>query len=905
MKHEKTLWPAAKAAEESPQVLTVRHAIGYERIYRPLQVIARLLIVFLASLGVNRLLADSLGTTVGWLTQVWPLLFWLTVFSLLFRSKKGFIGGLALMAAGLGGLWLVTDQNPIRYFASGVALIWNRFMTVIDGMGYLSLSPIGEGLSLTEESLFFTLSLLSTLVFFLSLRKKVRLIPALTYVVLIGAPILIYHMPEKNDGMALLAAALTGMVAMRLSEKHTDDQFSSGFTGATAALLALLLLLTPILTVKEPWDDMPGVTSWIEELRVMITDLAAGKTPSLPFEDDFEAHNTPRSAVATPRSFRGRQILTAYADTDVPLYLREWVGGAYRDNSWYMPDTDGVEPPYVPDPRKADPDHVIENFLTIYQDMTGKDGTSPMGLYRGNVAVEPAAVGGLMPLPVTAVSDPLAPAGSGSANPSYRIYSDGIYASNRLARKLPYEMSVIQPLRYTTETYEQYVEAFYRYVLYTQDGVMPDYNTLARRMAMHFGWDKLTDIVNVSLSRDRYVETLYGEPIQNEAIDRLVEELFRTTEVAAYYNLVSYEGEEETPSGNGVITLSGENGERLTYYLSSLGEVIYADEVARLVADYLESRCTYTLEPKATAEDAMEAFLFRDREGYCVQFATAATLILRRLGFSARYAEGYIARDFSENRDDDFVQAYAAQVKDDDAHAWMEIWVSGFGWKPVEVTPGYTEVFYRPDETTSEEPDDTPETTEPIPDTEDTSVSEEPSSDSTHGEDKNPVETTPDTEDPADIETPTDVRLWLPVLAAATVALLTFLFIRRGRRRRMAKEERIRLAQRGCLAQQRQALASLLAEDLNGAFRAYGLMPQTGELPSAFGQRADAALAALSLQPPASRGVAALAHLVYGGFAEEADLLALAAVTDALMRQAKRRLGFFRFFYYRWMIGIV
>jgi len=61
----------------------------------------------------------------------------------------------------------------------------------------------------------------------------------------------------------------------------------------------------------------------------------------------------------------------------------------------------------------------------------------------------------------------------------------------------------------------------------------------------------------------------------------------------------------------------------------------------------------------------------------------------------------------------------------------------------------------------------------------------------------------------------------------------------------------------------------------------------------------------MQMDPAASRAVEALSRLVYGGLAEEEDLIVLAAVTESLMKQAKRRLGFIRYLYYRWIVCTV
>lgn len=112
------------------------------------------------------------------------------------------------------------------------------------------------------------------------------------------------------------------------------------------------------------------------------------------------------------------------------------------------------------------------------------------------------------------------------------------------------------------------------------------------------------------------------------------------------------------------------------------------DSMANAVKRYLSKNCSYTLNPgKVPAgEDFTEYFLTKSRQGYCVHFATAATVILRAMGVPARYAEGYIVTP------EDYKNVSAggwANISDCRAHAWVEIYYPGLGWQPLEVTPGF------------------------------------------------------------------------------------------------------------------------------------------------------------------------------------------------------------------------
>ena len=103
---------------------------------------------------------------------------------------------------------------------------------------------------------------------------------------------------------------------------------------------------------------------------------------------------------------------------------------------------------------------------------------------------------------------------------------------------------------------------------------------------------------------------------------------------------------------------------------------------ARMVADYLASIAAYDPNTPATpeGEDYVTWFLTESRRGYCMHFASAATLLLRWMGIPARYVAGYVA---------DVPASGHARVPDSAAHAWVEVYIEGYGWEPVEVTPAY------------------------------------------------------------------------------------------------------------------------------------------------------------------------------------------------------------------------
>ena len=105
------------------------------------------------------------------------------------------------------------------------------------------------------------------------------------------------------------------------------------------------------------------------------------------------------------------------------------------------------------------------------------------------------------------------------------------------------------------------------------------------------------------------------------------------------------------------------------------------------IITYLTEKTTYTTNPaKSSNGDFAYDFLFSNRTGYSVHYATAATLMFRYLGIPARYVEGYLITPKDVKNATDHV---LLKLDGTHSHAWTEVYLDGTGWIPVEVTPPY------------------------------------------------------------------------------------------------------------------------------------------------------------------------------------------------------------------------
>ncbi len=132
----------------------------------------------------------------------------------------------------------------------------------------------------------------------------------------------------------------------------------------------------------------------------------------------------------------------------------------------------------------------------------------------------------------------------------------------------------------------------------------------------------------------------------------------------------------------------------------------YRIAVARKIYAHYVQNFSYTMAPGTTPynRDYVEYFLKEQKRGYCAHFASAAVLLLRTMDVPARYVEGYcippsIIADDAVALDENYSEWYEGdslieeegvinvKITDAQAHAWIEIYLDGYGFVPFEMTP--------------------------------------------------------------------------------------------------------------------------------------------------------------------------------------------------------------------------
>lgn len=188
------------------------------------------------------------------------------------------------------------------------------------------------------------------------------------------------------------------------------------------------------------------------------------------------------------------------------------------------------------------------------------------------------------------------------------------------------------------------------------------------------------------------------------------------------------------------------------------------------------------------------SWFIMQKEGYCVYFATAMTLLAREAGIDARYVEGFVVPGVDPEYYND--HGYERQVLGDSAHAWTEVYFEGLGWYPIDATPASDLDGLRRDqnEQGSRQPnkETSPSTTPPT-----TPPQTPPPTPPTSRPSPTPPQNAPDNPPPQPPQappiSPQVIRLLILLAAVLLLLLLLVLFLLYCKKRYQRRHDRSRL----------------------------------------------------------------------------------------------------------------
>lgn len=182
---------------------------------------------------------------------------------------------------------------------------------------------------------------------------------------------------------------------------------------------------------------------------------------------------------------------------------------------------------------------------------------------------------------------------------------------------------------------------------------------------------------------DVYIDGVYGKKY---TIDYIAKDI----NYASYAHLTGEDAVNELLYRDFVedryLSLAGASDELLAYFAEIKATEGFNKTNPNIISDvasYIQNAASYKFLYDAIpneCSDVVYYFLHESKEGVCQHYASAATMLYRYLGIPARYVTGIKCTVKQSN-----VNKWMS-VKDSSLHAWVEVYLDGFGWAPVEVT---------------------------------------------------------------------------------------------------------------------------------------------------------------------------------------------------------------------------
>ena len=125
----------------------------------------------------------------------------------------------------------------------------------------------------------------------------------------------------------------------------------------------------------------------------------------------------------------------------------------------------------------------------------------------------------------------------------------------------------------------------------------------------------------------------------------------------------------------------GDSNIRSKEFARELRKTVQSDEdfIQAVLNHFRQQKFFYTLSPRTLGNNPVDEFLFDTREGFCEHYASSFTFLMRAAGIPARVVTGYMGGEYNPYDSTLTVRQY-------DAHAWSEVWISGKGWLRVDPT---------------------------------------------------------------------------------------------------------------------------------------------------------------------------------------------------------------------------
>lgn len=786
-------------------------------------------------------------------------------FSLIFMGKMCIFAGIGIILFTLIMIFAFAG-NPVAFFLGGFEQVYNHVMYLLESYGYAS-AQINLGfpeLDSYSAMLFGGVASVATvlsLVFSAFSSRRTRLFPMIIAGGAVCAVCFSYNFSNSNIGIAFTLAGVCSTVVLATHDKlyaklkkNRKSRAFSGYSSALAGILALLIAIMPAAAVSKPFTEIKFISEPMSTARAYFMTLLTGGNPK---NNVMNTLIEEKPVDLTPPEFTDSLLFTVKSYTKKNIYLRSWIGDDYSDadEAWsVLSEEDLAELREQMKGNYADKNFTGDEVTYRLYEMFGGDFISKLISSGEDVVPNAERVSNNKYSYIASLVDIEYVENSGllyvlpqayipsagllefesryeKYSGSMDIFSDGMYQSSWLNLFKKYTAAaVIQD--YTSAGYATNTDLLVRYYKAIGDFIISDLPQLSGNdaQALEAFRQKLIslDLYNVFGSDD----TMQKYLAMNNT-DRLDWYRRYFASVNAYTEHVKSKYL-KTSDNAGIDQITEIIRPDFEYNM----EVRTTHEAILAVIRYLVNNYQYSVtpaQPSGEYESDLDAFLLETKEGYCVQFATAATLILRELGIPARYVQGYIADNGEKGLDENQNTQYTFDVYDDQAHAWVEVYIEGLGWRTYEATPSYFKNMYYDESANRPDPEDTttnttpPDTTTTLPEVEQT----------------DPVVDPEDPNEPEEPKFEIDWKVFFRSLAIIAAAVLIFLFIRhKVKIANRIHDNRKYFIQRAIYGSfedkaDMDLVATTIGDCIYDALAVAGYERKLGEMPSEFARRID------------------------------------------------------------------
>lgn len=730
-----------------------------------------------------------------------------------------------------------------------------------------------------------TVTVLFAVIFSASIMKRVRMLPILIVSAAVITTVFTYNISSSNWGFTLILTAAAGIITLKIYDgiynrpkpakdirtnsspaRSVKTSAYGGAAGLVTMALSFIVLLVPTLTCKEQWTTIGFINDKMEYGRALVSSVILGETPDvdLGYIGNMDTLNS-RSTTATERAFTGREMLKVYASYNMPLYVRSWIASAYSndDDAWVSVSSskaaqysswfyNGFTPEVINynflnllNPKNTNinsftsySNHIENGYITETIDIQNLNS-------RGNLLFTAATYNpsyGLLNFLSTDRAD--------LYKGEWKFYYEGIVTSSWFNLEKQYRMTAFVP-SYRYETYSDSVAnnlQYYSLMKYfitqyadisTNANEEADAVKSAKDMLDYYGvtYDEPIALERYfaqdDAGRENFLYTYFTLPDYYQSF--VLNEYLSVPESKYLSDIAAKITSDYLAQNNGIssgVYVDDKTGETAPIYSGSVTEESERHNVVLAVIDYLKENYRYTLtpkEPKNSRNSALDAFLGDTKEGYCVQFATSAAMILREMGIPTRYCEGYLVNKLKYDKSPDRLAKYSQIVRDYNAHAWIEVYMGAAGWMTYETTPEYYSDLYEPYLSSSGSVSYTPPEDIDVPET--TPYIEEEII-------EEPKETTG-----FKFSAKTLFTILISVVIAGLIALPIWMLVRLRGKAVRAYEKRYAALNRAMQSQLTDEEIRETGRELNDYIwqlhTVAGIMPERGELPAEYCARVD------------------------------------------------------------------